>query len=127
MEEKTLGEKINLWSRIISKSFPFIKKIEFDEERDSTIFLNVIIDFIEFADFLDAKLRGSFLHFHEKKVTGGYLYLPIPFEEEDKDKVEKFQKNLNNFFNDIVIEHLPINYKPNKLVSFFTFIPYYED
>lgn len=127
MEEKSIDDKINLWSKVLSKTFPFIKGLIFDEERNHTIFIKIVMDYLEFAEYINGELRESFIYTYLSKFSGSYTFLSIPFDkQEDKDKAEQFQKNIQNYFNDIVVEHLPESYKPNKKVYFFTFVPHYE-
>lgn len=128
MEYKSLDEKVKFWNRLVTKAFPFIKKIILDEKRDSIIFMSAVIDFISFAKYINEEVTSNFLYLFDyyedvDSVVGPYFYLGTVFgTREAKDKANEFQEHLNTFFNKILMDHVPEEYKvENEVVVFFKF------
>lgn len=125
MERKPLDERIKFWSRLLNKAFPFVKTIIFDEKRGQIVFTKLEIDFFELSKYLDEELSGWFTFMNKNhNQDSTYFYLSTVFESfEAKDKAFKLQENIQKFFTEILMDHIPEEFKTEKdeVVIFFKF------
>ena len=116
MEEK---DKLKVYENILKKSYPFISKLEIDDDSyASTVFITARIDIEKFSEIYDIK------EVNRNLSDFGFTSLSSFTRNENEDKKEKLRKlklEMNSLIQDLR-DVLPEKYRFKKIPELFTFI-----